>query len=347
MKAHYAINPVGVFAYSESGELLAAAFFPKDPAQIVERLKKAEQGQLVPEDSELVRQLTGKADSMVWDKKVCVPGLQCLEEPSKAAPFAARDFRALAAERKWATPIELNQLLSQVQVLRTRAQLSAQPRDALLMQASNAYDNVEKAANTLTEHLREWYGLHDPAAGSLSNEQLLAAAAQSPDAGTGPRPPAPAETPPGGMPFTEQDRAAAKQFTEAIQALAAERSALEHYLEQLAPTIAPNCSAIAGPVLAAKLLAMAGGLERLARLPASTIQLLGAEKALFRHLKGQGKAPKYGLLFAHPAVQQAKEKGKAARLVAAKLSLAARVDFYRKSLEPTLKAELERKLKGV
>ena len=66
-----------------------------------------------------------------------------------------------------------------------------------------------------------------------------------------------------------------------------------------------------------------------------------------RHLKGQGKAPKYGLLFAHPAVQQAKEKGKAARLVAAKLSLAARVDFYRKSLEPTLKAELERKLKGV
>ncbi len=341
MKAHYTINPVGVFAYAESGELLAHVFFPKDPAQIVERLAAASKGQLVPEDSELVRQLKGKADAIVWDKKVCVPGLQCLEEPSKAAPWAARDFRQLATQQKWATPAELNQLLSQVQVLRTRAQLTAQPRDALLMQASNAFDNTEKAANTLVEHLREWYGLHDPAAGSLTNEQLLAAALNPPPSG-GQQP-----TPAGGMPFTEQDRAAARAFAETIQALSAEREALSAYLEALAPTVAPNCSALAGPVLAAKLLAMAGGLEKLARLPASTIQLLGAEKALFRHLKGQGKAPKYGLLFAHPAVQAAKEKGKAARLVAAKLSLGARVDFYRKSLEPSLKTDLERKLKGV
>lgn len=334
--AHYTVHPVGVFAYSESGQLLAAAFFPKDPAQIAERLEKAAKGMLVPEDTQLLQELRGKADAIVWDKKVCVPGFRCLEEPSKAAAFAARDFRQLAVQRKWATAVELAHLLTQVQLIRTRSQLSAQPRDALLMQACNAYDNLEKAANTLVEHLREWYGLHDPTVGSLNNDQLLAAA-QTP----------PATTPPGGMPFTNEDRIAAQGFASSIATLAAQRSALERYIEALAPTVAPNCSALAGPMLAARLLALAGGLEKLARLPASTIQLLGAEKALFRHLKGQGKAPKYGLLFAHPGVQAAKEKGKAARLVAAKLSLGARVDFYRKSLEPSLKADLDRKLKGV
>jgi nucleolar protein 56 len=80
------------------------------------------------------------------------------------------------------------------------------------------------------------------------------------------------------------------------------------------------------------------------------VQLLGAEKALFRHLKGGGKAPKYGILFSHPYVQQAppEKKGKVARLVAAKLSLAAKTDFFSKQDHgKELADKLEKQVKGV
>ena len=98
------------------------------------------------------------------------------------------------------------------------------------------------------------------------------------------------------------------------------------------PEVAPNVTAIAGSTLAAKLMVLAGGLKNLAKLPSSTIQLLGAEKALFRFMKNKGKSlpPKYGILFLHPEVTNApvEVKGKVARAVASELSMAAKTDFY-------------------
>src|SRR4030065_417735 len=112
----------------------------------------------------------------------------------------------------------------------------------------------------------------------------------------------------------------------------------------------PNFSAVAGPLLGARLLSVAGSLDRLAMMPSSTIQLLGAEKALFRHLKGEGKAPKYGILFGHPLIQQATKetKGKVARLVAAKLSIAARLDrFAGKDEGESLRKQLEESMRKI
>lgn len=129
-----------------------------------------------------------------------------------------------------------------------------------------------------------------------------------------------------------------------------ERVALEKMIEKEMSAYAPNTALIAGPVLAARLLAAAGGLRQLALMPASTIQLLGAEKALFLHLRNPKiKGPKYGFLYQHSLVKivQPKHKGRVARSVAAKLAIAARLDFFggKEKIAEKMLIELKEKIK--
>lgn len=116
-----------------------------------------------------------------------------------------------------------------------------------------------------------------------------------------------------------------------------ERKNLEGYVEELMLETAPNLSQIAGSLLGAKLIAKANGLRALALMHSSAVQLLGAEKALFRHLKSHKRAlpPKFGFIFQHSLVQQAKpaHKGAMARSLAGKISIAARRDFFSKGKE--------------
>jgi len=93
--------------------------------------------------------------------------------------------------------------------------------------------------------------------------------------------------------------------------------------------ICPNINKIAGTTIGARLLNYAGSLKRIATIPASKIQLYGAEKALFRHLKTGARSPKYGIIHEHPIVLNAKEQGKAARVLADKIALCAKVDYFK------------------
>ena len=104
------------------------------------------------------------------------------------------------------------------------------------------------------------------------------------------------------------------------------------------PEKTPNLSALLGPDLAARLMAQARGLDRLARLPASTIQVLGAERAFFEHLRGNAAPPRHGLLFLHPAIQSASryERGKLSRTLAGKVAIAARLDRAGRPVDPSL-----------
>ncbi len=124
-----------------------------------------------------------------------------------------------------------------------------------------------------------------------------------------------------------------------------ERDVLLKFIESEMDAVAKNFSEVAGCLLGAKLLGEAGSLEKLAMMPSSTIQLLGAEKALFRHLKNRSaKPPKHGFILMHPLVQKTprKNKGKMARALAGKLSIAARSDFFgKKGISPKLIKELE------
>jgi nucleolar protein 56 len=153
-----------------------------------------------------------------------------------------------------------------------------------------------------------------------------------------------------GIEFEEKDIRIAQKLAQSILNLYSLKEDLTRYTEDATKTIAPNISEIAGPMLAARLISKAGSLEKLAKSASSTIQLLGAEKSLFRFLHGKGKSPRFGILATHPLVQNAPEKlkGKVARSIASKLSIAAKIDFYSKEdKSKEMKKELQEKIKEI
>jgi len=129
-----------------------------------------------------------------------------------------------------------------------------------------------------------------------------------------------------------------------------EMKTLEKQIENDMKKIAPNTSNVVGPLIGARLLSLAGGIDRLAMLPASTIQVLGAEKALFRFKKEGGKPPKHGVIFQHPLINKAPRsiRGKVARVLAAKIATAAKADFFTKrDISDDLREDLERRLREI
>ena len=141
-----------------------------------------------------------------------------------------------------------------------------------------------------------------------------------------------------------------KPFENLVSNVNDEIKRLEGQIESDVQRIAPNISNIAGFLISARLMSLAGGMERLATMPASTIQLLGAEKALFRFKKEGGKPPKHGVIFQHPLINKAsrKNRGKIARILAAKIAIAARADvFTKRNISDDLKNELDRKISNI
>lgn len=125
---------------------------------------------------------------------------------------------------------------------------------------------------------------------------------------------------------------------------------LEKQIDNDMNKIVPNTSEIVGPLIGARLISLAGSLQKLAVLPSSTIQILGAEKALFRFKKEGGKPPKHGVIFQHPLINRSPkgERGKIARLLANKIAIAINADvFTKRNISKNLKKDLEKKVKEI
>jgi len=134
-----------------------------------------------------------------------------------------------------------------------------------------------------------------------------------------------------------------EEFKQKIEELKELRERIQEEIENVTVKVSPNLSELLGAVIAARLLEKAGSLERLASLPASTIQILGAEKSLFRAKsrmkKGkQAKTPKHGVIFQHKFIRNLpkKKRGKMARFMAAKIAIAARIDYFKGELNPEI-----------
>lgn len=151
--------------------------------------------------------------------------------------------------------------------------------------------------------------------------------------------------------MSETDCLQIKRFSERCVDLVNFREALTEYLKQRMNAVAPNLSALIGDIVGSKLISHAGGLTNLSKYPASTIQILGAEKALFRALKTKGKTPKYGLIFNSSFIGRAgqKNQGRISRYLANKCAIASRVDCFSEAptskFGETLKEQMEERLK--
>ncbi|WP_459191326.1 NOP5/NOP56 family protein [Halosimplex sp. J119] len=200
--------------------------------------------------------------------------------------------------------------------------------DKQLIHAVRAMDDCERTANELAERVAEWAGTRfDDAGTGVEYARELAAEFEDREAG---------------------DPGAARlvALAERTAALADEADELRSYVEEATPSVAPNLAAMAGPVLTARLISLAGGLDSLAKKPSSTVQVLGAEDALFAHLRGSASSPKHGVIFTHEYVRgtHPDERGSAARALAGKLTIAARIDHYSGERKPELDAELDERI---
>ncbi|MEM4273748.1 MAG: hypothetical protein QW420_05270, partial [Candidatus Caldarchaeum sp.] len=205
------------------------------------------------------------------------------------------------------------------ELARMKIMTEAERRDLHIVHAVRALDDLEKMKNQLYVRVKEWYGVHFPELGSLVEDidaflkvaavpllrQEVAEKASSlfkPELAS--RVEEAAARSVGGA-LSPRDAAALSALASLGRDVSRLAEKTAEYIKDLMASEAPNLSAVAGPVLGSRLISLAGGLENLARLPASTIQVLGAEKALFRFLKTGRGAPKHGVIFQHPLIHMA------------------------------------------
>jgi nucleolar protein 56 len=254
-------------------------------------------------------------------------------------------IRAGFAENEYDAHLQLRQFALDFSSSKVRR--ISEKLDLHISQSINALDELDKIINVIGARLREWYGLHFPEldyliqniftyaeivklAGNRNNidlnmlenlgieskraEMILVAVQRSK-----------------GGDILEENLSIIKKLANEVIMQTELRKILAHQIEEMMEKIAPNIKELLTATVGARLMAKAGSLQKLSVMPASTIQIIGAEKALFRSLKTGAPPPKHGILFQHPILHSAPkwQRGKMARAIASKVAIAGRIDLFR------------------
>lgn len=350
---------LGIFALDGAGEIVEKVLYPKDVGRVVEELLPLAEGRVSSSMLQLIEVLKTKIDlgksTLVFEdpdiaREVAQKGFSTdVAVASEPVYRLRRDLAGLAVKLGlFKDEQEFLEYMHTVSLELTRRKLRryAQKRDLLAVQAIRAIDDIDKTLNLLATRLREWYSVHFPELDDLSKEhdeyvKIVA------DIGFREAMSVEALTKLGlsegrakrvyetarksiGADLSEMDMSIIQTVANIWRELYELREKLTDYITHVMKEVAPNISALVGPLLGARLLSLAGSLEELAKLPASTVQVLGAEKALFRALRTGGRPPKHGVIFQFSEIRKAPrwQRGKISRALATKLSIAARIDFF-------------------
>ncbi|CDW53851.1 nucleolar protein; nola protein [Trichuris trichiura] len=267
------------------------------------------------------------------------PAIKCLH--TDAVPEVLRGIRyhftkyckKISGKAEFSAQLGLGHRLA-----RAKVQFNANRVDNMIMQAIALVDQTGKDINTFVMRIREWYSYHFPELYKLVPDQYLyCLCASYIDSKSGLIPVSEkakevfeASRNSIGMEVTAGDLLNVDLFCARVISLMQYRTNMLSYLKSRMQSCAPSLSAVVGEQVGARLISQAGSLNNLAKYPASTIQILGAEKALFRALKKKGNTPKYGLLYHSPFIGRAatKDKGKISRFLANKCAIASRIDCF-------------------
>jgi len=373
-KTYLVETAFGILALNEQEEIIDKTLYPKDPEKASLLALQAEKGEVSSQLEALVRRLAEKGfDRFVLENERLAEALREklkvsveVESPSRAGEQVRENLADIAVKLGFVDSQEaFYSFLREVStwISRLKVREAAARKDKVVMQEVSTVDELDKALNVLAGRIREWYGLHFPELSRLidSHETYVRLVASLGERGNFkleklaelglPRSKAEkvveAAEASLGAPMDREDLEALQNLCRLYLELAKARRQLTGRIESLLDEIAPNLKALVGPTIGARLISLAGGLEELARLPSSTIQVLGAEKALFRALRRGGRPPKHGIIFQHPFIHQAPrwQRGKIARALAGKISIAAKVDvFSGNRIGDRLKADLEKRV---
>ncbi|WP_209584548.1 NOP5/NOP56 family protein [Methanobacterium aggregans] len=366
MKCYLTSCFAGFIILDENCTLIDYELFPR--SKLAEKLLEIENGNLTREEESLLKRIVKKFDSVVIETNLPHSKYKNLKDSSKflfETPSIGGEFlRSNTAHLLEKTGFNLDDgfetTIHDVLIGLTEKKLmeSSEAEDLLLIQAINAIDDLDETTGKLVERVREWYSVHFPELDRVRNhESYVKLVAEYGDRD--------AIIDSGllnsemglkkgidksiGAEIGETDLRIIKGFAESLKSLQESRNSITEYVDTKMKEIAPNLRDLCGYSLGAKLIAHVGSIRRLSMLPSSTVQILGAEKALFRHLKTGENPPKHGLIYQHPDVRGAKWwiRGKVARTLAAKISLAVRKDVFSGEYDPTIKENFEIKVKEI
>ena len=357
MKAYLIDSPAGLFLLEKTGKISEKALFAHNPSDAASQLKKVLNGELPPESSAFGQRLTQiELDQVTVDSEplarlarsiVKAEVVQDENDPT-ISKLRNRLPSILVRLRIIESKDEYEQFVRDVslELAKTAITEATTKRDLYAIQTVRSIEDLDKILNLLAGRIREWYGLHFPELDRLVEKHdsyirlvhsLGARESFSYDALTKLGIPQDKATQisgsaekSSGAEMTGTDLEWLRQVCGTVLELYGLREAAEKYTDKIMGEVAPNMTSVLGAVLSAKLISMAGGLENVAKMPSSTLQVLGAEKALFRTLKTGARPPKHGVIFQYAPIHQSPKwlRGKIARAVAGKLAIAARMDAY-------------------
>ncbi|MCX8150232.1 MAG: C/D box methylation guide ribonucleoprotein complex aNOP56 subunit [Candidatus Bathyarchaeota archaeon] len=375
MKALIIQFPFGVVAFDQQKKVVASVMFSKKPhaaAGTIAQLEAGKINQIAP----LINQLQNSGyDTFVFDRQTLasevnktlnVP-VEIMQPEDTSKIYVLKEQIAIETGFvKDATELSLWARNVSMELAKLQVKDASEKRDLIVGQSIQTLDDLDRTLNLFMGRLREWYGVHFPeldrlvekhetyvrlvmnlgqkenfTAEALEKEGLpknkidqISNVAQSSM----------------GADITETDLVQIQSLSKAVFDMYKLREDIENYLDKTMDEVAPNTKAIAGALLGARLIAIAGGLKNLAMRPASTLQVLGAEKALFRSIKTGARPPKHGLIFQHTLLHDAKrwQRGKIARAIAGKLSIAVRADAFGGTyVGDVLKASLDKRIEEI
>ncbi len=300
-------NPLGIFVLDENWNVIEFKKFKGNIEEIVKKFKEKS-----PEELELIEKY--KNCKYVSDRNV----LEKLDSLLEFAKINKEDYYEYLHKFS-------------IELARHELKESFSNQDNLIIQAVESLEDVDQVINILIARLKEFYGLHFPELiKAVKNNRKIVELIYKYKRRENFKEYKNLAKESAGADFDENDIRIVHELSRILNNLYKYREMLEDYIRNKMREYAPNLSEIAGPLLGAKLLSMAGGLRKLATLPASTIQVIGAEKALFKHLSGKASPPKHGVLFQHYLVRNfpKKYRGKIARSLAAKIAIAAKLDAF-------------------
>jgi len=364
---------IGIFGLTKEGVIVEKVLFPPDSKQIATAIDRLRRGEVIKEIAELAEKMKQRGyRKFVFSSKTLAESIgesynveTILWDRLEPTRKLRENLGELAIEYGLMNDVnEFNSVSHEVSLLMARKaiQRAQSDRGAAVNQSVQLLNEIDRTLNVLSNKLREWYGLHFPELdrqvdhhktyanivekfGDRSNiniEGLVELGFRSSKSSNLIKMAEKSM----GAPMIPEDNEQLKGLALNILGLYEYRQKLELYISSLAVEVAPNLSEVAGTILAAKLMEKARGIKNLAMKPSSTIQVLGAEKALYRSKKSGSRPPKHGLIFQHPYIHSKpkKARGHLARVLAGKLAIAARADaFSGSSIGVQLRKELDEK----
>lgn len=337
----------GFFAFNSENELITKKLFPE--TEIVNRLIELDDKKIVKEETEIINEVLERYDEIYIESNKRLSDYNIdklkIKTPNQGGNYLRSNYE------KFDISSDNSKIYQQLAIYKIKKESATE--DKHLIQAINSIDEIDDAISKLIERIREWYALYFPEMDTVRNNETyikLISQNKSKEEIINSKP----EAFPDDIIDLEDDinpidLEIMNNYANSIFELQKSRQNIEEYIDLKMESIAPNLKLLVGSTLGAKLISHAGGIKRLAMYPSSTVQIMGAEKALFRHLKSGDRPPKYGLIYQHPQVRGAKwwNRGKIARMLAGKISLAVRRDVFTKTLDKNVSDEFKSKVEEI